>query len=468
MLFFKRLLPALCLALLFSASRLHASSGPLAPSHTAAPAAASPSSAAVLPAYTLPPGKLAKAIALGRIRTALDIGGALWGLAVLWLLLSTGLAAGLDRWAGGQLRRRWQQGLLFFAALVAIVFLAGLPVEAAGHLASRHYGISVQGWAGWCLDQAKALGLSLVFGAPLLLLFNWIVRVSPRRYWLWAWLVSLPLLAASVFTAPLLDPVFNQFEPLEAHHPALVRRLESLVARTGIQIPPSRMFLMKASRKSNGINAYVTGIGATKRLVLWDTTIERLPPDEILFIFGHESGHYVLHHIPKELAGTAAALFFVFWACAAISGRLALRFAARWRLVEPEAGSNPPGSSPGIGVEPPAAAALLASRSGFLVLLLALSTAGFLLQPASNAFSRYFEHQADIYGQEAIHGLVPNPQTTAVSAFDHLGEAWLEDPNPSPIVEFWEFSHPSVQQRVRFAAHYDPWANGGHGKYFRK
>jgi Zn-dependent protease with chaperone function len=100
--------------------------------------------------------------------------------------------------------------------------------------------------------------------------------------------------------------------------------------------------------------------------------------------------------------------------------------------------------------------------------MFAISVASFLLEPVSNTFSRHFEHQADVYGQEAIHGIVPDPQKTAVSSFNHLGEAWLEDPNPSPFIEFWEYNHPSVQTRANFAQHYDPWANGGHGEFFGK
>ena len=92
----------------------------------------------------------------------------------------------------------------------------------------------------------------------------------------------------------------------------------------------------------------------------------------------------------------------------------------------------------------------------------------FLLTPASNTFSRYFEHQADVYGQEAVHGIVADPQKTAVDAFNALGNAWLEDPNPSALMEFWEFNHPSVKTRANFALHYDPWANGGHGQFFDK
>jgi STE24 endopeptidase len=416
-----------------------------APAQTQATAVAAPDSE---PAYSLPPEKLAQAKALNRIRLALEIAGSLWGLAVLWILLATRWAAHLESWTQTVSRLRWLQGFLFFAAFFVITTLADLPIDAAGHAASLHYGISVQAWAGWLGDEAKSLALGVLFGAPLLLFFNWLARVSPRRYWLWMWLVSLPLMVLSTVAAPIvIDPLFNKFEPLTKTHAALVAKLETVVARTGTAIPPERMFLMKASEKSNGINAYVTGLGATKRFVMWDTTTDRMPDDEILFIFGHESGHYVLNHIPKMLALSAVGLFFVFWGCSRMAEWMVRRFGARWGI---ESGAS------------------VGGRAGFLALIFALSIAGFVLTPVANAMSRYIEHEADVYGQEAIHSLVADPQKTAVSAFNHLGAAWLEDPDPSPIVEFWDYNHPSVQSRARFARQYNPWANGGHGRFFDK
>ena len=460
---FARAMLSCCLLLLLAAVAPRLGPGPTTPTRTAAQrvawelaqqsAAAAQNDAKSGPqAYSLPPDKLAKAIALSRIRNVLDLVGTFWGLAVLWLLLDTRAAAALEGWAGRIFRYRWLQGLLFFAIFLIITSLANLPLDAFAHQISRSYGISVQGWAGSLLDVAKGLGLTLVIGAPVLLLFNWIVRSWPRRYWLGAWLVTLPLLVLSVFIAPLFEPIFNQYEPLAKNHPALVAELAKVVARTGTKIPPDRMFLMKASEKTNGLNAYVSGIGATKRIVVWDTTAGRIPDDEVQFIFGHESGHYVLNHIPKGLGITAGALFFVFWACAGFAAGLARRFGVRWGLFTPEmfAGS------------------LLSTRAGFLVLLFAVSVAGFVLTPVSNAISRHFEHEADVYGQEAIHDIVADPQKTAVAAFNALGEAWLEDPNPSPFIEFWEYNHPSVQTRANFALHYDPWDNGGHGRFFDK
>jgi Zn-dependent protease with chaperone function len=399
----------------------------------------------------LPPDKLAKAIAISRIRNILDIAGALWGIVVLWLLLATRAFAGLEAWTARVSHRRWLQGLLFFAAFFIITTIASLPIYIYGHSVSQEYGISVQGWGSWLGDQAKSIALTVLLGAPVLLLFNWIVRHWPRRYWLGIWLVMLPLVALGTFLEPLAEPIFYQFEPLSKSHPALVAELEKLVARTGTDIPHSHMFLMRASEKSTGLNAYVDGIGATKRIVLWDTTAARIPDDEIILIFGHESGHYVLNHIPKGMAITAVVLFFVFWGCAGLAAWLARRFGASWRLQAQDP-----------------AAAPLSSRTGFVVLIFAINIAGFVLQPAANTMSRHFEHEADIYGQEAIHTLVPDPQKTAVAAFNALGAAWLEDPNPSPFIEFWEYNHPSVQTRANFAAHYDPWANGGHGEFFPK
>jgi Zn-dependent protease with chaperone function len=401
-------------------------------------------------AYKLSPDKEAKAIAISRIRNIMDIVGGLWGLAVLWLLLSTRAAAGLEAWAKSISARRWIQGLIFFATFLLITAVANVPLDWFSHMEERNYNVSVQGWGSWLGDEGKSALLGMVLGSLVMLLFNWIVRRWPRRYWFGIWLVTLPLLIFSIFISPYLAPIFNKFEPLSKNHAPLVAKLETVVARTGIGIPPERMFLMKASEKYNGLNAYVTGIGSTKRYVMWDTATDRLPDDEILFVFGHESGHYVLNHIPKLIAGTWAALFFIFLGCAGFAAWLARRYGNRWGLGEP--GNDSP----------------LASRAGFIVLLFTISVAGFVLEPVNNTFSRHFEHQADVYGQEAIHGLVPDPQKTAVSAFNHLGESWLEDPDPSPFIEFWEYNHPSVQTRANFAERYDPWANGGHGEFFDK
>lgn len=415
----------------------------------AAPASAQSAAAGTQQAYTLPPDKLAKAEALGHIRNVMLLIGRIWGLAVLWLLLQTRLAARLDAWLGGRKSPRWVQGLQYFAILMALMVLADLPLGIYAQSVSLQYGISVQSWGSWLLDAAKSLALTLGLGAPLMLLFHVIVRRAPRRYWLLGWAAAVVLSIMGAYAEPFFEPIFNKFEPLSNSDPALVARLEKVVERTGTAIPPERMYLMKASEKTNGLNAYVSGLGPTKRVVVWDTTAGRIPDDEVLFIFGHESGHYVLNHIPKGVALSAVGLLLGFWLCVRVAEWLARRRSAAWL---PPADGEP----------------LLASRTGLMVLLLVFSVGSTVTEPISSAVSRHFEHEADIYGQEAIRGLVADPQKSAVEGFNALGAAWLEEPNPNPFVVFWSYDHPSIQQRATFAAQYDPWKNGGRGEFFAK
>src|SRR6202044_1939287 len=134
-----------------------------------------------------------------------------------------------------------------------------LPLAILGHHISLSYGQSIQGWGSWFADWGKALLLDLISGTFVLSVLFALIRKS-RHWWLWLWIVSLPVQVVVVFVLPLvIDPMFNHFEPLVQTHPELVQQLERVVSKTGVSIPPSRMFLMKASEKYTSSNAYVTG-----------------------------------------------------------------------------------------------------------------------------------------------------------------------------------------------------------------
>ena len=196
------------------------------------------------------------------------------------------------------------------------------------------------------------------------------------------------------------------------------------------------MFEMNASEKLKSLNAYVTGIGASKRVVVWDNTMQRLTNEQTLFVFGHEMGHYVLHHIPQLIAWIVA-LSFVFLYIGNRGTRWALqRRGPRWQIR---------------GLE---------DWASFPVLLLCLSILIFIVTPIGNTLSRYYEHQADIYGLEVIHGIVPRPTDAAVAAFQTLGEVNLSDPKPSRLIELWLYNHPPLNKRIEFAQTYDPWSKG--------
>ena len=396
-------------------------------------------------AYTLPPAKLARAVALGRIRIALTVVATMWSLAQLVFLLGTGAVARMRDFAVGLTKSRWLQCYVFLLGLLLAIALLNLPLGIYGHRVALGYGLSVQDWGSWLGDKAKLLGLEWGFGGLLVMLMFWIICKSPPRWWFWFWIPAALVTVAGVFAAPyVFDPIFNKFERLEQSNPALVQQLEQVVARGGLSIPPERMFLMKASAKSTELNAYVTGFGASKRVVVWDTAVAKSTPDEIAMIFAHEMGHYALGHVALGTAMTCVALLPFFWVGYHGVRLLLVRYGAAWRIPSQQ------------------------DWGALVVLALALSTIATLSEPFDNGISRAIEHDADIYGQEAVHGIVANPQAVGQRSFQTLGEDSLDDPTPHPLFELWFDTHPSTRFRAAFAEAYDPWAVGGEPKYFAK
>jgi Zn-dependent protease with chaperone function len=263
------------------------------------------------------------------------------------------------------------------------------------------------------------------------------VRRSPRRWWFYAWLGSLPILILLVLVEPVvLEPLFFRFTPLAATDPQLVAELERVVRHGGQEIPESRMYLMNASSKLNSLNAYVTGIGPSERVVVWDTTIARMTTPQILFVFGHEMGHYVLHHIRNGILFTAGVLLvFLFAGFHALHGALR-RFGTAWTIRSVDDWASLP------------------------VLILVLLLFNFIFTPIDNAYSRHLEHQADQYGLEVVHGIVPNASPVAAESFQILGELDLAEPAPSTAVKIWFYDHPPLNDRMIFAQTYDPWTHG--------
>jgi Zn-dependent protease with chaperone function len=396
-----------------------------------------------LPDYSLPPDQLAKAQHLASVHVTMHFADEIWGVVQLVLLLWLGVIAWMRDRAVRAGRNRWLQAYTFLLLFLLVSTLLELPLDMYSHHLSLRYGLSVQSWASWFGDQGKAFLLTWIFGGLVLMLLFRVIRKLPRRWWLAFWVCTIPIILFAIFVMPYIEPIFNHYEPLQKTHPELVAKLEQVVQKGHIEIPPERMFLMQASAKTTTLNADVEGFGHSKRVVVWDTAIAKATPDEILFIFGHESGHYVLHHIEQMLVGMFAGMFvllylgyrFVRWAIA--------RFGARWRVPAQE------------------------DWGAFAVLLLGFSLFSVGLEPVTCAISRSHEHAADVYGQEAIHGIVPDPQATVKEAFDVLGETGLSDPNPNRFVEFWTYDHPAVGRRAAFGKAYDPWAPGMEPKYFR-
>ena len=404
----------------------------------------SPGGRAETATYRLPPDKYQKAVAYSRAKYRLHFVGVAWGLLTLGALLILKVAPKYRVLAEVSSRRRFLQALVFTPLFLFTTDLLSLPLQAYSQQLARFYEQSVQGWGSWLWDWTKGELIGFIIATFLVWILYGSIRRSPRRWWFYFWLASIPIIIFLLFITPVvIQPLFFKFESLEARQPTLVGEIEKVVSRGGLSIPPQRMFEMKASEKLKSVNAYVTGFGASKRVVVWDTTIEKMTTPQTLFFFGHEMGHYVLGHIPK-LIGFVAVVLLVFlflgyhamgWTLSRWGDRLAIREASDWASLP--------------------------------VLLLFLSLFSFLAEPLTNSFGRRIEHEADVYGLEVIHGLVPDSAQVAAESFQILGEIYLADPAPSRFIKVWLYDHPPLAERVVFAREYDPWSKGEPPRFVR-
>jgi STE24 endopeptidase len=401
------------------------------------PEAATATPAHGLVHYTLPADKLEKARALYVTQGTLYFLTTAWSFLVLYLMLRTRFGVRLRNFAESTSRFRIVQAAIVMSLFVLVLELTQLPFDLYEHSLGLKYGLSVQSWGSWFADWGKSLLLEFLFVSFLGWILYAVLRRSPRRWWFYFWLALIPIVVFVLFVEPVwVEPLFDKFQPLNDHHPELVTQIERVVHRGGMDIPPQRMFEMKASEKRTTLNAYVTGFGSTKRVVVWDTTMERMTTPETLFVFGHEMGHYVLGHIPKMLAIFLLIFLALFYAGYRLAHWMLHRWGESWGIRD------------------------LADWASLPMLVLIISVLTFIASPLLNTVSRHYEHQADQYGLEVVHGLVPDPSTAAAQAFQILGERSLDYPDVGRLAEIWRWDHPTIRDRMIFVQTYDPWGEG--------
>ena len=416
---------------------------PMAQPGSAPPQVSTPASAdKVVAEYAPPLEKYQKAVAYSAERYRHYFVNELYGWLLLLVVLRWRVATKFRDWAEHASACRFVQVIIYAPLLLVTVAVLSLPSDSWDQSLQRRYGLSVQGWGSWFTDWTTNQIVMLVVGTLLVWILYGVIRRSVRRWWFYFWMASIPVLLALFFLQPVvIDPLFFKFTLLQSSHPDLVAAMEQVMHHGGIEIPPERMFEMNASSKMTGLNAYVTGFGPSKRAVVWDTTIAKATVPETLFVFGHEMGHYVLLHIPKEIAIDATILLFLFYLGYRLSIWALERWGQQWGIRNLEDWASLP------------------------LLLLTITGLAFFATPAFNSVSRYFEHEADRYGLEVIHGIVPGQSQVAAHYFEKSGEINLADPNPSTFIEVWMFDHPTRPERVRFVATYDPWSRGETPKY---
>ena len=359
-----------------------------------------------------------------RIRRWLGISEFALGLALLLVLLITGWTG----WIRDIAYRSQSYALavfLYTLMLVVISKILGLGLDYYSFRLEHRYRLSNQKLRGWIWDEVKGLLVSAILAGLLVELLYFIIRQFPEHWWLVAWLGFLGVAILLAQLAPvILFPIFYKFEPL--HDEELRSRLVRLGERAGTRV--RGVYKWHLSEKSKKANAALTGLGATRRIILADTLLDNYSPDEIEAVLAHELGHHVHKHILKSMGVQAGVTFVGFWAA-----NWALHYGVdRWHMFE-----------------------TISDFANLPLLVLIFTLLSFFLMPALNAFSRYNERQADRYAFESIASVAP-----FVSSMNKLAEQNLAERTPSPWVEWWFHSHPAIARRLAAAAAWER-ANAG-------
>lgn len=357
--------------------------------------------------------------------------GTAYSFAVLYLILRTRLAHRLRDLA----RRivKWKPATTFvtFALLSIAITIFEFPLTFySAFIVPHQFDLTNQSLASWSGDLVKGIALDLIVGG-IIVAVGFVIIERVRRWWFVLWLASIPLMVFLVVIAPVaFDPVFNKFEPLK--DPVLRKELLDEASRAGIE--GSRVYQVDKSKQTKTMNAYVTGIGPTTRIVIWDTLLAKMSREEILAVMGHEMGHYVLNHIWWGLAeGVVISLFVCF-----LAQRIYERGLARWRF---ESKADP---------------------AALAWMLLIAAAIGFLLSPLVNGLSRRVEHEADVFGLELTH----LNEASAIAEVKFAEDSKFA-PNPPPFIKFWLYSHPPAEDRIELALTYKPWEQGKPNRYWK-
>ncbi len=361
-----------------------------------------------------------------------DIGNLLWTLelilsfAIPLVILMTGFSAKIERFAY-RLGKYWFFSISIYLVLfIAIYQIVSLPLDYYSSYVFEHaYGLPTQSLSKWAANYGKSALLYMIGSILFVWIFYLLLLKSPKRWWLYSSLVAISITFFITFITPIwIDPLFDKIGPMK--NKELEQKLLALAARAGIQ--NDRVYEVEKSGDTKMINAYVTGIWGSERIVIWDTSANSKDIDGLMFIMGHEMGHYVLNHNWWFLLYFSISTFVIFYLIYKAGNYLI-------RLYHNDFGFNH--------------LYHIASLPLFLFLINLFS---FLVSPLFNYISRDMERAADRFGLELTHN-----NYAAANLFAEMAEDNLANPNPGKIYLFFRATHPSLKERIEFCNSYCPW-----------
>jgi STE24 endopeptidase len=344
-----------------------------------------------------------------------------WLIYLLILLL--GLSRAFKKWGQETTKNKIGQAAIYVIWLSFFTFLLTFPLSYLSYNLSRTYNISTQSFPSWMKDELIDFWVS--YGMMLVIVFvlYWLINKSRKFWWLFAWLLSIPFTLFIMFLQPVvIDPLYNDFYPLK--NKELEAKILELASRA--DIPAQHVFEVNMAEKTNALNAYVTGIGTNSRIVLWDTTLNRLNDDQILFIMAHEMAHYVEKHLYIGIAGYLLLSLVGLYLTARV-----MNWAIKGYSKDLKVG--------GIG-----------DIRSLPLFLMIISMLAFAASPLSNFVSRYQETRADRYAIE----MTDNPEA-AITSFQELSQAGLSQVNPPMLVKIFRYGHPTMLERISRLEEYE-------------
>ncbi len=338
-----------------------------------------------------------------------------WTLAIMAGLMWSGISAAIRDWAAARTGKPIFQTAIYALAFTGLVAAAEFPLTLYEDFFREHaYGLSNQNFLSWLGDSGTGLALSLVAALILIPLIYAAIRRTGRNWWVWgAGIVIAFQIVTAVIYPVFIAPLFNHYSPL----PDGKLKTEILSLARANDIPADTVWVVDASRQTNRISANVSGFLGTTRISLNDNLLNQCTPDEVLAVMGHEMGHYVMGHVLRAilLFGLliVAAFAFVDWGFR----RLIARFGGQWRVQR------------------------LEDVAGLPVLVALISLFFFVMTPVSNTISRTAEHQADIFGLDAVRK--PDAFATAM-----LKLSTYRKLDPGKWEEMIFYDHPSGRTRI--------------------
>jgi len=315
-------------------------------------------------------------------------------------------------------------GLIFFAVLGLSTSVVDLPFDYYHNFViENRYGFNTKTFRIWVLDIFKSLLVIAVLGTLFLSALLLLVRYGGQTWWLWAWAVLLGFQVVVTLLYPtIIAPLFNKFTPLE--DPDLKSGVEALAADQDLGI--EGIFQMDATKRTRHTNAYFSGLGKAKRIVLFDSLIESHGKDEILAVLAHEIGHQKKNHIKKQLALISIVSLFLFY--------LASKLLTYELMYESFGFSGMP------------------RYAGLFLVSVLWEPVGFFLSPLGMAVSRKFEREADFYALKVLNTAGPLAKALKKMAKDNLSNL-----RPHPIFVWFNYSHPPLLARIKYleAANFD-------------